>query len=182
MIKNDLLEYSVDSDGVATIVINQVNNPANLFSTDFIKVYTDVAKQAIEDEAVKGVIVTSGRRMFMAGADLRELEATGDNAGIQFDGIMQMHANYRAIETGGKPFVAAINGTALGGGMELCLTCHHRIALNNPKIKLGFPEVKVGLLPGGGGCVKAPRIMGIQNALMYMLQGIEARPPKALKD
>jgi len=66
--------------------------------------------------------------------------------------------------------------------MELALTCHHRIVLNNPKIKLGFPEVKVGLLPGGGGCVKSPRIMGIQNSLMYMLQGIEARPPKALKD
>lgn len=182
MIKNNLLEYSVDSDGIATILINQVNNPTNLFSTEFIKSYVDVAKQAIADETVKGVIVTSGQRMFMAGADLRELESAGSNSGIQFNGIMEMHSNYRAIETGGKPFVAAINGTALGGGMELCLTCHHRIALNSPKIKLGFPEVKVGLLPGGGGTVKTPRIMGLQNALMYMLQGIEARPPKALKD
>lgn len=182
MIKNDLLEYSVDSDGIGTISINQVNNPTNLFSTEFIKVYTDVAKQAIADDNVKGVIVTSGQRMFMAGADLRELENAGSDPELQYQGMMEMHANYRAIETGGKPFVAAINGTALGGGMELALTCHHRIVLNDPKIKLGFPEVKVGLLPGGGGCVKSPRIMGIQNSLMYMLQGIEAAPSKALKD
>jgi len=88
----------------------------------------------------------------------------------------------REIETGGKPFVAAINGTALGGGMELCLTCHHRIAIDSTKIKLGFPESKVGLLPGGGGTAKAPYLMGIQTALMYLLQGVEARPKKALKD
>ena len=93
-----------------------------------------------------------------------------------------VHQGFRAIETGGKPFVAAINGTAMGGGLELCLTCHHRIVLNSPKIKLGFPEVKVGLLPGGGGVAKSPYLMGIQNALTYLLQGIEARPPKALKD
>ncbi|MEZ4849838.1 MAG: 3-hydroxyacyl-CoA dehydrogenase NAD-binding domain-containing protein [Bacteroidia bacterium] len=93
-----------------------------------------------------------------------------------------MHQAIRMIETSGKPFVAAINGNALGGGMELCLTCHYRIALNNPKIKLGFPEIKVGLFPGGGGTAKVPYLMGLQTGLMYLLQGTEASPEKALKD
>ena len=79
----------------------------------------------------------------------------GTNLEKQLEGALEMHQRFRAIETGGKPFVAAINGTCMGGGLELCLACHHRIVLNNPKIKLGFPESKVGLLPGGGGTVKA---------------------------
>ena len=100
----------------------------------------------------------------------------------QFEGTMQMHHALRALETAGKPFVAAINGTAMGGGLELCLTCHHRIVLNNVKIKLGFPEAKVGLLPAGGGNSKVPYLLGIQNSLMYLLQGKEVRPAQALKD
>lgn len=78
--------------------------------------------------------------------------------------------------------MAAINGTALGGGLELCLACHYRIALNDSGLKLGFPEINVGLFPGGGGTSKAPYLMGMQNALMYLLQGLEVRPEKALKD
>ena len=93
-----------------------------------------------------------------------------------------MHQALRALETAGKPFVAAINGTAMGGGLELCLTCHHRIVLNSVKIKLGFPEAKVGLLPAGGGNSKVPYLLGIQNSLMYLLQGKEVRPAQALKD
>ncbi len=182
IIKNDFLEYSVDVDGVATININQVNEPANLFSFDFVMSYIDTAKKAIEDAAVKGVIVTSSRSIFMAGGDLRMLAKPIEDAKAFFEGIMQLHQGLRMVETAGKPFVAAINGTALGGGMELCLTCHHRIAINSNKIKLGFPEAKVGLLPGGGGTAKAPYLLGIQNALMYLLQGKEARPPQALKD
>ncbi|MEM8901039.1 MAG: 3-hydroxyacyl-CoA dehydrogenase NAD-binding domain-containing protein, partial [Bacteroidota bacterium] len=131
--------------------------------------------------SIKGVIVTSGRSMFMPGADLRELKNMSGDPAEQIAGMEQMHNTFRAIETGGKPFVAAINGTAMGGGLELCLTCHHRIVLNNSRIKLGFPEAKVGLLPGGGGTVKAPYLMGIQNGLTYLLQGKEARPQQALK-
>ncbi|MFK7926061.1 MAG: 3-hydroxyacyl-CoA dehydrogenase NAD-binding domain-containing protein [Bacteroidia bacterium] len=181
MIKNDYLHYSVDAEGIATIDINQVKEPANLFSFDFVKIYLEVAQQAIQDEAVKGVIVTSSRSMFMAGGDLRMLGAPIEDAQVFFDGIMEMHQAFREVETAGKPFVAAINGTALGGGMELALTCHHRIAINSPRIKLGFPEAKVGLLPGGGGTAKAPYLMGIQNALMHLMQGKESRPEQALK-
>ncbi len=181
-IKNHLFEFIVDDKGFGILTINQVNNPTNLFSFEFINKYIEVALAAIEDKSIKGVIVTSGRSMFMPGADLRELKTLGNDSKGQLEAAIEMHRNFRAIETGGKPFVAAINGTAMGGGLELCLTCHHRIVLNSPKIKLGFPESKVGLLPGGGGTVKAPYLMGIQNGLTYLLQGTEARPPKALKD
>ncbi len=182
MLQNEYLSYTVDRGGIATITINQVNEPANLFSLEFFKPYLEAAQQAIHDDSVKGVIVTSGRSMFMAGGDLRFLAQPVEDPKLFFDTVMEIHTGFRAVETSGKPFVAAINGTALGGGMELCLTCHHRIAINHPKIKLGFPESKVGLLPGGGGTAKAPYLLGIQNGLMYLLQGTEARPEKALKD
>ncbi len=181
-IKNDLFSYEIGSDGVALFTIDQKNNPTNLFSTEFINEFIEIANDAIKDENVKGVIITSGQKMFMPGADLRELKKAGGDPVEQFNGMMKMHTAFRQIETGGKPFVAAINGTAMGGGLELCLVCHHRIVLNNHRIKLGFPEVKVGLLPGGAGTVKAPYLLGIQNGLMYLMQGIEARPQKALKD
>ena len=180
--QNQYLNYETTPDGIATITINQINEPANLFSFDFTNAYSEAAQIAINDKNVKGVIVTSNRRMFMAGGDLRMLSKPIDDPKQFFEAIMQIQRNFRAIETAGKPFVAAINGTALGGGMELCLTCHHRIVLNNLKIKLGFPESKVGLLPGGGGTAKAPYLLGIQNALMYLLQGKEVRPSQALKD
>ena len=179
---NKFFTYEVDSDGIGVITIDQKDNPTNLFSYGFIEEYISTAHKAIADANVKGVILTSGRRMFMAGADLRELEKQGVSAAEQLEAMMKMHQGMRAIETGGKPFVAAINGVALGGGLELCLVCHHRICLDNPKIKIGFPEVQVGLLPGGGGTAKTPYLMGLQSALMYMLQGIQANPKKAMKD
>ncbi len=182
MIENEFFRYEVDGEGIATLTIDQKNNPTNLYSFTFIQTFLDTAEKALQDEQVKGVIVTSAQRMFMAGADLRELEVSNSGPEDFLKGSLAMQKRFRGIETGGKPFVAAINGTALGGGMELCLNCHHRIALNNPKTKLGFPEVKVGLLPGGGGTAKAPYLMGIQNALMYILQGVEANPQKAAKD
>ncbi len=181
-IKNDLFQVEVGADGIAILTIDQIHNPTNLFSFEFIKAFIQVAQQAIQDESVKGVILTSGRSMFMPGADLRELKGLGENPEQQLKDALVMQQHFRSIETGGKPFVAAINGTAMGGGLELCLVCHHRIVLNNTRIKLGFPESKVGLLPGGGGTVKAPYLMGIQNALMYLLQGKEVRPQQALKD
>ncbi|MEL6674887.1 MAG: 3-hydroxyacyl-CoA dehydrogenase NAD-binding domain-containing protein [Bacteroidota bacterium] len=179
--KNDFLSYQVE-DGIATITIDQVNEPTNLYSLDFINHYYEAGKKALADEAVKGVILTSGQRMFMAGGDLRMLSRPVTDPKMFFDAIMGTHKMMRELETGGKPFVAAINGVALGGGYELALTCHHRICINHPKIKVGCPESKVGLLPGGGGTAKMPYLTGIQSGLTFLLQGKELRPQQALKE
>jgi 3-hydroxyacyl-CoA dehydrogenase/enoyl-CoA hydratase/3-hydroxybutyryl-CoA epimerase len=172
----------VDQDGIGLITINMVDHPTNLFSPDFMQSYFQVTKEAIADTNVKGVIVTSSRNMFMAGADLKILEKPIEDKDAFYNQAVEMHRHMREIETGGKPFVAAINGHALGGGLEVCLTCHYRIAVNNPKIKIGFPEIKVGLFPGAGGTVKLPYLTGLQNGFMYLLQGIEANPAKAKRD
>ncbi len=180
--KNDYLEYNVDADGVATININQVNEPANLLSMAFVDAFSEAGQKAIADTNVKGVILTSTRRMFMAGGDLRMLAKPVTDAKAFFEAVRGITMKFRAIETAGKPFVAAIGGAALGGGLELALVCHHRIVLNHPSIKIGLPEAKVGLLPGGGGTVKLPYLCGLQKALTYILQGRELRPAAALKD
>lgn len=181
-IQDKYLSFEVDENGVATLTIDQKEASTNLFSVDFIQRYIEVAQQAIADDSIKGVIITSGKPIFMAGADLHALLEELPDKKAFYEDLVRLHKGLREIETGGKPFVAAINGTALGGGLELCLATHHRIAINSTKIKIGFPEIKVGLFPGGGGTVKAPYLLGIQNALMYLLQGTEARPQKALKD
>ena len=168
-IKNNLFEFEVGADGIGILSINQINNPTNLFSTEFVTAYLTLAQEAVADKDVKGVIITSSRSMFMPGADLRELKNMGSNPKEQFESTMEMHHAFRALETSGKPFVAAINGTAMGGGLELCLACHHRIVLNDVKIKLGFPEAKVGLLTAGGGNSKVPYLMGIQNDLINLI-------------
>ncbi len=176
---NEYLKYTVE-DGIATITIDQTNQPTNLFSLKFTEVYHEAAMKAINDADVIGVIVTSGQKMFMAGGDLRELSQPVDDPKDFFDAIMLVHKRMREIETAGKPFVAAINGTALGGGLELALTCHRRIAIDSTKIKIGLPESKVGLIPGGGGTSKLCYLTGIQQGLTYMLQGKELRPQGAL--
>lgn len=178
---NDFLEYKVE-DGIAIITINQVNNPANLYTHDFIEKYVEAGHLALTDDSVRGIIVTSSRRMFMAGGDLRQLAKPVEQPELFLSAMIKIHQSVRTLETGGKPMVAAINGTALGGGLELALTCHHRIAINNIKTKIGLVEAKVGLLPGGGGTAKLPYLTGIQKGLTYILQGKELRPEQALKD
>jgi 3-hydroxyacyl-CoA dehydrogenase/enoyl-CoA hydratase/3-hydroxybutyryl-CoA epimerase len=181
-IKNDLLEYVIDADGFATITINMIKEPTNLFSIEFIQYYLEIAQQAVENSAVKGVIVTSAHRDFMAGADLKFISNPPEDKEGLFKSILKVHQGFRALEQGGKPFVAAINGTALGGGYELALTCHHRIALNKSKIKIGLPEVGLGLLPGGGGTQRLTYLIGVPKATTYILQGKQFRPAQALTE
>lgn len=178
MYKNDFLSYELSGE-IAVITINQLKEPANLFSMAFLEEYYKAARQAIEDSHVKGVLVTSGQRIFMAGADLRMMGAKMDQKDL-YSGILGVHRKLRDIEKSGKPFVAAISGTALGGGLELALACHHRIALDDASIKIGCPESKVGLLPGAGGTAKFPYLCGIQQGLTLLLQGTELRPKDAL--
>ncbi|MEM1124282.1 MAG: 3-hydroxyacyl-CoA dehydrogenase NAD-binding domain-containing protein, partial [Bacteroidota bacterium] len=181
VIKNDILEYSVGEDGVAIINMHMKNHPTNLFSEDFFIPYNEVAKMAIADESVKGIVITSSHRDFMAGADLRKLSNPPEDKQVMFDGLLGQNRQLREFEKGGKPFVALIDGNALGGGLELAMTCHFRIAVNNPKTKIGFPEVQLGLLPGGMGNSKLPYLAGIQNAMMAILQSKQVNPEKAKK-
>ncbi len=140
-IKNDLFEFVVGKDGIAILTINQVNNPTNLFSMAFIHAFLEVAKTAIADDKVIGVIITSGRSMFMPGADLRELKNMGNDPENQLKENLAVHQAFRGIETGGKPFVAAINGTAMGGGFEHYFTSLIKNLGQCGKIKIGFPEI-----------------------------------------
>lgn len=180
-LSNSILAYQTSPDGIATITINMVDEPTNLYSLEFVEAYLEAAAQALADPAVKGVIVTSARKDFMAGADLKFISNPPEDKEGLLNGLLDMHRRLREIEKGGKPFVAAINGTALGGGYELALTCHHRIAVNDPKVRIGLPETQLGLFPGGGGTQRLPYLIGIQNALMIILQGRQLRPADALK-
>ena len=173
-----MMDYDVDGDGVATISWNVSNRPMNVLNQESMAAYSACLDKAIADENVKGVIVTSAHKEFMVGADLSAL-GDGDMATIETF-IHVVHDMFRRMEKAGKPFVAAINGHALGGGYEMCLASHHRIAADDPKIKIGLPEAKIGLLPGGGGTQRLSRLIGMQQALPLMLEGRELAPKAAL--
>src|SRR4051794_16567870 len=136
-----------------------------------------------EKDDIKGVVLTSAKKTFFAGGDLNDLKTVTKEQSAEFAvGIRAVKAQLRRLETLGVPVVAAINGAALGGGLEIALAAHHRVIVDDPKAKLGFPEVKLGLLPGGGGVVRTVRMFGIVDALMQLLlQGQEIRPAKALE-
>ena len=174
------IDYKVDADGIATITWAMQDVPMNVLNQQSIPAFADAVKHAQADSAVKGVIVTSAKADFIAGADLNMVLALKDAAGM-LDFVSSLHSLLRGIETGGKPYVAAMNGTALGGGYEIALACHRRIAADNPKALIGLPEVTLGLLPGGGGTQRLPRVIGVRNALPFLLEGKKLAPKKALE-
>src|SRR5690606_21078331 len=135
-----------DGEGFATLSWNVADRPMNVMNAASIAAFDAAVRRALQDPAVKGVIVTSSRPEFVAGGDL-DLIRHIQTAEESFAASGPVSATLRTLETGGKPFVAAINGTALGGGLELCLACHRRIVADDPKIQLGLPEVTLGLLP-----------------------------------
>jgi len=179
--KNDYLQYSPSEDGIAVIMMDAVNEPTNLFSWEFIESYAEAARRAIADDAVQGVIVTSAKRDFMAGADLRVISNPPAEGAVILKNLLKTHELLREIEKSPKPFVAAINGNAYGGGFELALTCNRRIALDG-NYKFSLPEVQIGVFPGGGGTQRLPYLTGIANALAFILQPKEVKPQQALKD
>ena len=178
----DTIRYDKDGDGIVTLTLDDPNQSANTMNADFVDSYEKVAKQ-LEDEKddIAGIIITSAKSTFFAGGDLRDLiKATPEDADDVAAQSNRIKAAMRTIETLGKPVVAAINGSALGGGLEIALACHHRIAIDNPKTLIGLPEVTLGLLPGGGGCVRVPRMLGIMNGLLNVLvQGQQMKVAKA---
>ncbi|MGW1403781.1 3-hydroxyacyl-CoA dehydrogenase NAD-binding domain-containing protein [Streptomyces sp. NPDC002405] len=174
MTESTTIRWEQDDTGVVTLVLDDPNQSANTMNQAFRDSLAAVADRLErERESVRGVILTSAKKTFFAGGDLRDLiRVTPDTAQELFDGGLALKRNLRRIETLGKPVVAAINGAALGGGYELALACHHRIALDTPGTKIGCPEVTLGLLPGGGGVVRTVRLLGITDALLkVLLQG-----------
>ena len=178
----ETIKYSVDQDGVALLVIDVPGRPMNVLTPEFMSELEQTVAGLAVDDKVKGAVITSGKDSFIAGADLKDLvsvfERIKDPAEL-YEFSRSYTLLFRKLETCGKPLVAAINGTALGGGLELCLACHYRVALKNPKAKIGLPEVQVGLLPGAGGTQRLPRMIGSEKALMLMVEGTHLDPVKA---
>ncbi|WP_297925730.1 3-hydroxyacyl-CoA dehydrogenase NAD-binding domain-containing protein [uncultured Agitococcus sp.] len=176
------MHWAEDADGIVTLTMDDPTSEANIMNEVFEKSLTEtVAKLQAEKARIKGIIVTSAKKTFFAGGDLTALiQAKPEHAPIFEQKVTELKALLRALETLGKPVVAAMNGTALGGGLEIALSCHHRIALNNPKAEFGLPEVSLGLLPGAGGVIRTVRMLGIQNALMnVLLKGDRMKVAKA---
>ena len=174
-----MIDYTSDAEGIATLSWNVADRPMNVLNADSTAAFDAAVRRALEDPAVKGVIVTSSRKDFVAGGDL-DLIRRIRTAEESFAASGPVSASLRRLETGGKPFVAAINGTALGGGLEIALACHRRIVADDPKIQLGLPEVTLGLLPAAGGTQRLPRLIGIKNALPYLIEGRKVAPAAAL--
>ena len=167
-----MITYNVDGDGIATLTWDMPNRTMNVLNAASMEAYAGALEQALKDDKVKGIILTSAKADFIAGADLEMLLGTDtSDAARLMEQFSQLQKIFRRQETGGKPIVAAINGTALGGGFEICLACHYRIAAANLKAKIGQPEVKIGLLPGGGGTQRIPRLIGVMNAAPILLEG-----------
>lgn len=176
---NALNHFSAESDnGIITVTIDQSSRKMNVIGDGFTDSFAVMTDNFINDASAKGLILTSGKETFVVGADIDQL-ANIKTAEQAFELVEDLKASLRKLEKSGKPVVAAMTGTALGGGLELALACHYRIAIDSPKTKLGLPEVKLGLLPGGGGTQRLPRLVGIQSALELMTQGKELRPAAA---
>jgi 3-hydroxyacyl-CoA dehydrogenase/enoyl-CoA hydratase/3-hydroxybutyryl-CoA epimerase len=174
-----MIDYEVE-DGVATLTWNVANRPMNVLNRESTAEFDQAVERAIADAGVKSVIVTSSRPEFVAGGDLDLIRNIKDaKESMEVSGPISRIL--RRIETSGKPFVAAINGTALGGGLEICLSCHYRIVADDPKIQLGLPEVTLGLLPAAGGTQRLPRMIGIKKATPFLLEGRKVDPAKALE-
>ncbi|MGB0387650.1 MAG: 3-hydroxyacyl-CoA dehydrogenase NAD-binding domain-containing protein [Ardenticatenaceae bacterium] len=172
------IRYDKDEKNIVTLTLDMPGRSANVINAEFSAGFASALEQLAAEDELAGVIVTSAKKTFMAGGDLEWLYSVSDPADV-FESSQQLKAGLRQLETLGKPVVAAINGAALGGGLELALACHHRIALNSSRIKIGFPEVTLGLLPGGGGVTRLPRMLGLQAAFPYLSEGTQVNPQKA---
>jgi 3-hydroxyacyl-CoA dehydrogenase/enoyl-CoA hydratase/3-hydroxybutyryl-CoA epimerase len=168
-------------NNIAVLGINVANQPMNVLNSESISALSEALEKVYDDSDVKGIILTSERPEFIAGADLKMILQNNGRAPEElFKLSMSLNTIFRKMETNGKPIVAAMNGTALGGGYEVCLACHHRVALNNPKSIIGLPEVTIGLLPGGGGTQRLPRMIGMEAAAPLLLEGKRVSPKDAL--
>ena len=189
-------KLDVDVDGIALVTWDMPGRSMNLIDVATITELAGIVEKVAADAAIKGAVIASGKDTFSGGADLTLLEglgrtfgelakAQGELAAVTklFEESRKLSQLYRRLETCGKPWVAAINGTALGGGFELCLACHHRVAADNDKTRIGLPEVKIGLFPGAGGTQRVARMVAPADALQFLLKGdmLRLNRAKAMK-
>ena len=189
------MTVDIDSDGIALVTIDLPGQSMNVWNADLIEDFETFVAELNSNDDIKGAVITSGKESgFLAGADLNMLGGSkAETMAAAFEDAFSLNKTLRTMETGGhaakallkggahaKPVAAAITGLALGGGLELALACHYRVVADNPKIQLGLPEVQVGLLPGGGGTQRLPRLMGLQASAMMLLQGQPTNPQAAL--
>ncbi|MFR9787827.1 3-hydroxyacyl-CoA dehydrogenase NAD-binding domain-containing protein [Streptomyces sp. MB22_4] len=185
MTESTTIRWEQDDTGVVTLVLDDPNQSANTMNQAFKASIEAIADRAVaEKDSIRGIIYTSAKKTFFAGGDLKEMIQAGpEDAQTVFDTATAIKDALRRIETLGKPVVAAINGAALGGGYEIALASHHRVALDAPGSKIGLPEVTLGLLPAGGGVTRTVRLMGITDALLkVLLQGTQYNPRRALEN
>ncbi|MDQ1743345.1 MAG: 3-hydroxyacyl-CoA dehydrogenase / enoyl-CoA hydratase / 3-hydroxybutyryl-CoA epimerase [Pseudonocardiales bacterium] len=183
-----MIGWSRDDDGIVTLTMDDPDQRANTMNQTFQDSLGPVIDRLYdEQDEIAGVILTSAKDTFFAGGDLRLLSAVTDETAAEFFAAAErLKALLRRLETYPRPVVAALNGTALGGGLEIALACHHRIALepspDQKKVEFGLPEVTLGLLPGGGGVVRTVRMLGIADALTkLLLKGQRLRPAQAVE-
>ncbi|CPR11498.1 acyl-CoA dehydrogenase [Mycobacterium bohemicum DSM 44277] len=176
------IAWDKDADGIVTLTLDDPTGSANVMNEHYKEsMHKAVERLVAEKDSITGVVITSGKKTFFAGGDLKTMiTAVPENAGEIFAEVEDIKRDLRALETLGKPVVAAINGAALGGGLEIALACHHRIVADVKGVQIGLPEVTLGLLPGGGGVTRTVRMLGIQNAFMNVLsQGTRFKPAAA---
>ncbi|MGX7826675.1 3-hydroxyacyl-CoA dehydrogenase NAD-binding domain-containing protein [Actinokineospora sp. 24-640] len=180
----NMFRWEADADGIVTLTMDDPGQSANTMNDVFRASFTEtVARLVAEKDSITGVVLTSAKKTFFAGGDLRILsKASPADAPEITARVNGMKADMRALETLGRPVVAALNGAALGGGCEIALACHRRVALDAKGSEIGQPEVSLGLMPGGGGITRTVRMMGLQSALLnVLLQGQRHKPAKALE-
>ncbi len=175
------IRYEKTSDHIVHLIMDRPDGSTNIMDAAFQQDFHEVVDRLeAEKETLTGVILRSAKKTFFAGGDLKSLiQIDAEQGEMFFRSVEAMKADMRRLETLGVPVVAAINGTALGGGWELCLMCHHRIALTDDSIRLGLPEVTLGLLPGAGGIVRTVRLLGLEAAFPLLMEGKQLRPAAA---
>jgi len=179
----ETLKYSVSDKGVAVILMDIPGSSANVMSVQFRDELASAIDRVVDDSSVKAAVISSLKADFMAGGDLKQMMTLFDQ-GLEAEQALAVANQFkpllRRMETSGKAFVAAINGAAMGGGLELALACHRRVVADDPRIVLALPEVTLGLIPGAGGTQRVPRLIGIAKALPLLLKGQRLAPQKAL--
>ena len=180
-----------DADGIALVTWDMPDRSMNVFTLEVMDEIERIVDQVAADAGVKGAVFTSGKDSFSGGADLTMLQGMLGRfhaekakdperaAKLLFEGVGRMGGLWRKLETSGKPWVSAINGTCMGGAFEFSLACHGRVAADSDKVRMALPEVKVGLFPGAGGTQRVPRLTDQQQALQMMTSGQQLTPQKA---